>query len=91
MWASVDQNGTLVRSKGVASALKIATGQYQVVFNQDVTGCGYLASVGGPGNAPTTGEATVSQRVNIAAGVHVVTSASAGGLSDRPFFVAAFC
>ena len=47
LWASVDQNGTLVRSKGVASAQKNGTGSYQVVFNQDVTGCGYQATVGG--------------------------------------------
>jgi hypothetical protein len=39
LWASVDSNGTLVRNKGAVSALKLTTGQYQVIVSQDVTGC----------------------------------------------------
>jgi hypothetical protein len=65
---------------------------YQVVFSQDVTGCSYQATVGGPGNANTTGQATVSQRINVNAGVEVWTLNAAGTtFSDRPFFVAVFC
>ena len=48
---SVDQNGTLVRNKGAASAQRNATGNYQVIFNQDVTGCSYQATPGGPTTA----------------------------------------
>ena len=47
-WASVDQNGNLVRNKGAASAQRNGPGTYQVIFNQDVTGCVYLANPGGP-------------------------------------------
>jgi hypothetical protein len=92
MWAVVDNNGTLIRNKGVASALKIGTGIYQVVFNQDVTNCSYQATVGGVGTSNTTGQATVSQRSNVNAAVEVWTLNAAGTtFSDRPFHVAVFC
>ena len=95
LWAVVDQNGTLIRNKGVASAQKIGgvgTGDYQVVFNQDVTGCSYQATIGPPGNAPVTvGQADVLQRVNVAAGVEVRTLNPAGTAQDLPFHLAVFC
>jgi hypothetical protein len=92
MWAVVDGTGTLVRNKGAASALRISTGDYQVVFNQDVTGCSYQATVASPGNTPTSGQATVWQRPNISAAVEVVTLNSTGNAAaDRPFHVAVFC
>jgi hypothetical protein len=92
MWAVVDQNGTLIRNKGVASALKIATGDYQVVFNQDVTGCSYQATVGGPGTTVEFGMAAVAQRINVAAAVEVKTFNSVGGgLADHSFHLAVFC
>jgi hypothetical protein len=94
LWAVVDSNGTLIRNKGAASALKIATGMYQVVFNQDVTGCSYQATVGSPGNATTltVGQANVAQRINVAAGVEVWTLNALGTtFADRAFHVAVFC
>ena len=91
MWAVVDQTGTLIRNKGVASALRLGNGQYQVVFNQDVTGCNYQATVGGPGNVITTGYASVAQRINVNAGVEVWTYNTANTNTDRPFYLAVFC
>ena len=91
MWAVVDQTGTLIRNKGVASALRLANGQYQVVFNQDVTGCNYQATVGGPGNAIAIGWASVAQRVNVNAGVEVWTYNVGNTNTDRPFYLAVFC
>jgi hypothetical protein len=91
LWAVVDQNGTLVRSKGVASALKIGTGMYQVVFSQDVTGCSYQATVGGAGTTLSTGFANVAQRINVSAGVEVWTYNTGGTIADRSFHLAAFC
>jgi len=91
LWAVVDQNGTLVRNKGASSALKLSTGQYQVVFNQDVTGCSYQATVGDPGSNPQGGIASAQQRININGGVHVVTWTVVGALADRPFHLAVFC
>ena len=91
LWASVDNNGTLVRNKGAASALRTGTGQYQVVFNQDVTGCVYVATLGGPTTNTTSGEVSTAQKSAIAAGVLVQTYNSAGAASDRNFFLAVFC
>lgn len=91
LWASVDSNGTLIRNKGAASSLKTATGQYQVIFNQDVTGCVYQATLGGPTTGLTSGEISAGQKATIAAGVSVLTLSSAGALTDKNFFLAVFC
>jgi hypothetical protein len=92
LWASVDQNGTLIRNKGAASAQRNATGSYQVVFNQDVTGCIYLSSPGGPTTSTfTTSESGAAQLPNVAAGVRVFTVNSANVATDIPFFLAVFC
>jgi hypothetical protein len=92
LWASVDQNGTLIRNKGAASAQRNGTGNYQVIFNQDVTACIYLSSPGGPTTALFASfESGAAQLPNVAAGVRVVTTTSAGAAIDLPFFVAVFC
>lgn len=92
LWAVVDATGTLIRSKGVASALRLGTGDYQVVFNQDVTGCSYQAGVGGVATITAVGQANPSQRVNVPAGVEVRTINPAGTtFLDLPFHLAVFC
>jgi hypothetical protein len=91
-WASVDQNGTLIRNKGAVSAQRNGIGSYQVIFSQDVTGCVYLSSPGGPTTSTFTGdESGAAQLPNVAAGVRVFTTLSTGVLADRPFFLAVFC
>jgi hypothetical protein len=91
LWASVDKNGTLVRNKGAASAQRNGTGSYQVVFNQDVTGCSYQTSLGGPTTANTTGESSPAQRTGVQNAVEVWTLTSAGALADKSFYLAVFC
>ena len=62
------------------------------MFNQDVTTCSYQATVGSPGNTGAFGQATVSQRINVAAGVEIRTANSTGtAQADLPFHVAVFC
>jgi hypothetical protein len=91
-WASVDVVGNLVRNKGAASAQRTATGVYQVVFSQDVTGCIYLSSPGGPTtDAFPSFESGAAQLPNVAAGVRVFTTNGTGTLTNLPFFVAVFC
>ena len=80
-----------MRNKGAASALKLGTGDYQVLFNQDVTGCIYQATLGGPTTGVVVGQITAAQRANIATGVHVFTTNSAGAAQDSAFFLAVFC
>jgi hypothetical protein len=92
LWASVDQNGTLVRNKGATSAQRNGTGQFQVVFNQDVTGCIYLANTGGPAQGNFFGEISAAQLPNVANGVRVIVlNAAATAAVDLPFFLAVFC
>lgn len=91
LWAQIDSAGSVVRQKGVASAQKLGTGDYLVTFNQDVTGCTYQATLGGPTTGLTFGEVSAAQRTAIAAGVRVFTLSSAGANSDRAFSLAVFC
>lgn len=91
LWASVDQNGTLVRNKGAASAQKNGTGSYQVVFSQDVTGCIYQATLGGPTTFAYNGQITAAQLTAVNTGVRVLTFTSAGAPVDAAFFVVVFC
>jgi hypothetical protein len=91
LWAQIDSAGSVVRQKGVASAQKLGIGDYLVTFNQDVTGCTYQATLGGPTTGLTVGEISAAQRTAIAAGVRVFTLSSAGANSDRAFSLAVFC
>jgi Collagen triple helix repeat (20 copies) len=88
LWALVDGNGALARSKGVTSALKFATGQYQLIFNQAVTNCISVATVTGAGGEV----ASNPDYTGVVAGkVTVATFTSAGAAIDRAFEVAVFC
>jgi hypothetical protein len=80
-----------VRQKGATAAQRTAAGTYQVIFSQDVTGCSYQATIGGPLTTTTPGEISAAQLTAVAAGVRVATFNSAGAASDRNFFVAVFC
>src|SRR5215470_17865456 len=91
LWAVVDAGGALARNKGVASATKTGTGTYAVTFSQDVTGCSYQATLGGPTNQNTNGEVSPAQRTGVAAAVDVTTYNSAGAATDKPFYLAVFC
>jgi hypothetical protein len=92
LWAVVDAAGALSRSKGVASAQKLGTGDYLVTFNQDVTACSYQASIGGPTTSNTPGEISPAQRTGVAAAVEVKTYNSAGAApEDLAFYLAVFC
>lgn len=92
LWASVDQNGTLVRNRGAASAQRNAVGTYQVVFNQDVTGCIYQATPGGPTTGLSSAHITVSQLPAVSAGVRVATfNPTVTAAQDSSFFLAVFC
>jgi Collagen triple helix repeat (20 copies) len=91
LWASVDAAGTLVRNKGVTSTQKLGTGDYLVIFNQDVTPCIYQATLGGPTTGVVPGQITAGQRAAIATGVRVITQNSTGTPTDLPFFVSTFC
>ena len=81
-----------MRNKSAVSAQRNGTGSYQVIFNQDVTGCIYLSSPGGPTTQTFESfESGAAQLPNVAAGVRVVTTTALGTPTDRAFFLAVFC
>ena len=43
-WAVVSSTGTLMSSAGVASATRLAVGQYEVVFDREVSQCALVAT-----------------------------------------------
>jgi hypothetical protein len=90
LFAVVEADGTLVRGLGVTSSERLATGMYQVIFDQDVTRAGYVGTIGltGNGGVAAAGAITVAGRTGIANGVFVETFAVAGGHADCPFHLA---
>ena len=94
--AAVAGSGALARGRGVTSAIRVSAGRYQVVFDRDVRGCVYSATVGdvsaaGPGN----GVATVASNPANANAVDVRTFDynNAGNPVDqnRPFHLLVSC
>ena len=91
--AVVNASGSIARSQGTTSAGRLQEGAYEVVFNQSVTACTYVATLG---NATTTvlippGSIGVASRSGNANGVLVETFDEFGGLADRPFHLAVIC
>ena len=90
-WAVIETNGTLVRGRNVTRAKRLATGQYEVIFTDDVSQGVYVANIGRPGIATEpAGEIGVALRCCLAGaevnkGVWVDTHDSGGASSDRAF------
>jgi hypothetical protein len=87
-WAVVNAGGNLTGGKRVASASKIDTGTYVVVFTRDVSGCAYQATVR---HGSFGGEFAAEPRTGNANGVFVTTWSSAGAAADRPFQLMVIC
>jgi len=95
-WAVVERDGTLVRGRNVLRSKRLATGQYEVVFTEDMTNGVYQATIGRPGIATEpAGEIGVALRCCLTGsetnhGVWIDTHDSGGAYSDRAFHVMAF-
>jgi hypothetical protein len=92
-FAAVNSNGTSARTNCVVRTARLASGQYEVIFNGSVQGCTYLATVGTVNvtGIPPGGEISVANRENNANGVLVATRTSGGNLADLPFHLGIFC
>jgi hypothetical protein len=96
-FAVVNAGGQAVRSRGITSAARTAEGRYQVIFNRDVRGCAYYATIGGPTAAapPDTGEIMVSSLASNVNGVDVRTAAGGGNQpgtpQNKPFHLLVLC
>jgi hypothetical protein len=92
MFAVLNANGTLARGRSVTSVLKLGgLGNYEVVFNRDVTTCVYTATLGPSGGGSTFGEVNVASRAGNANGVFVDTNNSDGISADKPFHLLVNC
>ncbi|MFF0654101.1 MULTISPECIES: hypothetical protein [Micromonospora] len=95
-WAVVAANGTLLQHSGnVVSSFRFApgpgvtAGQYQVLFDYNVSAKSYHLSIGtnDSANVPPGGEISGAPRTLIPNAVFVQTRNSTGGASDRPFHI----
>lgn len=93
LWAVVNSNGTLARGFHAASSITNGTGTYTVVFDRDITGCAYTATIGLSVSvgSETSGEITVAGKASIPNGLFITTHNSAGAPSDRGFHVHVMC
>jgi hypothetical protein len=86
LWAVINASGTSSRGAGLTGSVKLTTGQYEVVFDRDVTACSYQATI-----SASSGEAAVEPRPGVPNGVQVRTFTSTGGAADRAFHLGVFC
>ncbi|MCA1694753.1 MAG: hypothetical protein LC749_08485 [Actinobacteria bacterium] len=91
--AVVGPLGQNVRGRGVTSVARTDNpGRYQVIFNRDVRGCVYSATVGDVGaDNPPGGQVSVGGLAASPNGVAVRTTDSAGNLANRPFHLLVSC
>jgi len=86
-------DGAATRARGITSATRFASGRYQVIFNRDVRGCAYSATLGNPdATAPSTGQIATSQLPSNVNGVQVRTTDSTGSPNvNRNFHLVVVC
>jgi len=93
--AVVSSLGQLIRGRGVTSTARTSQGRYQVVFNRDVRGCAYVASVGATSAAgPPAGTASVASLPSSVNGVDVRTvdyNTNGDALNNKPFHLMVSC
>ncbi len=93
-FAVVASSGVLVRgSSSVVSASNVGfPGNYQVIFNKNVSGCAYVATIGDTDSGSTApGEIWVAGRNGNADGVFVDTQDDTGAESNLPFHLSVSC
>ncbi len=92
-FAVINSDGTFARGKGVNSSTNLTTGQYEVIFNRNVSRCAFIATVGSSASSGTepTGEITTVRRVGTANGVFLSTHDSSGAFANRGFHLMVAC
>lgn len=92
LWAVVNGSGSIARGAGTTSSGRLGAGVYEVIFNQNVQNCVYVASVGDSAEGTgTSGAATTARRAGNANGVRVETRNLAGAAADRAFHLIVVC
>jgi hypothetical protein len=89
MFAVVNDNASVAHASGLISSIRVGPGHYRVTFNQIVTGCAYVASVGARGFH--IGYAFVARTTELPQSVTVQTLNDVGGIQDRSFYLVVLC
>jgi hypothetical protein len=89
--ATLASTGSTTRQQNVTSSAKLGTGAYEVIFNQNVSQCTYLATPGSAGGGTPHGHVSIEPRSTNANGVFVATANPAGTEADLPFHIAVIC
>jgi len=95
--AVVAANGTFVSGAGVTSvATELCAGDhpgcYQVIFNQDVSACAYIAGLGESfTGTPPAGSIAVAPRASVPDGVWVQAWNAAGVDTNESFHLSVYC
>jgi hypothetical protein len=93
-FAVVNGGGQLVRGRDISSVARTGDGRYQVIFNADIRGCAYFATVGDPSAAgpPQNSQISVSSLGTNVNGVAVRTeNGNNGSEANRPFHLIVMC
>lgn len=93
-WAVVSGGGTLVRSTpGITGAERLAGGQYDVDTNRDLSGCYFVATLGGDTpDEGLRGDISVNRLDGTTDRIYVLTSQEAPPQNaDRPFTLLIRC
>jgi hypothetical protein len=92
-FAVVNAGGQGIRGRGTTSVARTAEGRYQVIFDADIRGCAYYATIGGPTAAapPDNGQITVSGLGSNVNGVDVRTTGANGNDTNKPFHLVVLC
>jgi hypothetical protein len=93
LWALINADASIARSSGVTSAASEGTGEFQVIFDQDVTDCSYIVSPGLNGSIGSTAPyfVGVTGRLGNPDGVWVTTYDDTGVATNESFFIEAIC
>jgi hypothetical protein len=91
LFAVINTNGSLARGVGVTSSANLSDGAYEVIFNRNVTGCAYAATLGDGSLGTYDGEVSATNRLFNSNGVFVETKNSAGTEANVPFHLVVTC
>jgi hypothetical protein len=91
-FAVVDATGHVVRSSAGVTAGLTAANNVEVLFDRDIRGCAYNATIGGKGtDVPAPAFVTVSQRGGKPTGVFVAMRAPDQTKTVAPFHLVVTC
>jgi hypothetical protein len=92
-FAVVNAGGQQVRGRNVASVSRTGPGRYQAIFDTNIRGCAYYATIGGPTAAapPNNGQITVSSLASNVNGVDIRTTGANGNDANKPFHLLVLC